>query len=188
MKKQVSTGSFNYVQDDKNRAYLTLRRTDRLFIRVFTKLERSRAAAVVLETDEEPMTKYNAKKTEICGIQFDSKAESQYYLLLMNKLAKGEIQDFNLQPVFTLQEGFKKDGKSYRPVLYKADFEVIHLDGSIEIVDVKGMITPVFALKRKMFEKKFSYNLKLIKYVKKFGGWVTLDEYERLKKEEEKRG
>lgn len=132
------------------------------------------------------MTKYKAKPTEINGIQFDSKAESKYYEYLISQMEQGKIKEFNLQPVFTLQEGFKKGGKSYRPILYKADFEVIHLDGTKEIVDIKGMVTPVFSLKHKMFERKFSYTLKLLKYVKKFGGWVTLDEYKRLKKEEKK--
>lgn len=101
------------------------------------------------------MTKYNARKTVINGIQFDSKAEGQYYIILKDKQRRGEIESFTLQPKFLLQEGFEKNGKKYRPITYKADFEIVHNDGSLEIVDVKGFVTKEFAIKLKMFEKAY---------------------------------
>lgn len=132
------------------------------------------------------MTKYHAKKTEIDGVQFDSKIEGQYYLHLKEQQKKGNIAAFNLQPRFLLQEGFRKNGKWYRPIEYVADFEIVHNDGSIEIVDVKGFETADFKIKRKLFEKKYPYTLNLVKYVKKWGGWITTDEWKKLKKEEKK--
>lgn len=132
-------------------------------------------------------SKYNAKKTVIDDITFDSIAESKYYLYLKEKQEKGEIQAFNLQPVFTLQEGFRKNGKWVRPILYIADFEVLHNDETVEIIDIKGQLTPVFQLKYKMFEKKFEHSLTLMKYVKKFGGFVTLEEWKQRRKEETKK-
>lgn len=134
------------------------------------------------------MSKYNARKTTIDGIQFDSKAEGQYYLHLKEKQQRGEILAFKLQPKFVLQESFKKDGKTYRAIEYTADFEVIHSDETIEIIDVKGFETLDFKIKRKLFEKKFPYSLTLMKFVKKFGGWISTDEWKRLKREEKKRG
>lgn len=101
------------------------------------------------------MTKYKAIKTVIDGYRFDSKAEGSYYLLLKEKQRRGEIQGFKLQPKFVLQESFEKNGKKYRPITYKADFEVIHNDGSIEIIDVKGFVTKEFAIKLKLFEKRY---------------------------------
>jgi hypothetical protein len=132
------------------------------------------------------MPKYNASKTVIDGIQFDSKAEGEYYIHLKEKQLRGEIRAFNLQPKFMLQEGFKKGDKQIRPIYYIADFEILHNDESIEIVDVKGFETADFKIKKKLFEKKYPYTLTLVKYVKKFGGWVTVDEWKRLKREEKK--
>lgn len=79
-------------------------------------------------------SKYNNKKTWIDGLCFDSKKEGEYYnqLRLLHK-AKA-IKGFCRQPEFVLVEGDEKD----RAITYKADFIVFHLDGSTEIVDVKG--------------------------------------------------
>jgi hypothetical protein len=133
------------------------------------------------------MSKYNAKKTAIDGITFDSIAEAKYYTHLKEKRDSGAIKTFKLQPSFTLQEGFKKDGKSFKPITYKADFEVIYPGDEIEIIDVKGFETADFKIKRKLFEKKYPHSLTLMKYVKKYGGWITVDEWKRLKKEEKKK-
>ena len=48
------------------------------------------------------MNKYNAKKTQIDRIWFDSKAESLRYLLLKDRQRKGEISQLCLQPMFWL--------------------------------------------------------------------------------------
>jgi hypothetical protein len=132
------------------------------------------------------MSKYNARQTVIDGVTFDSKAEGEYYIHLKEKQQRGEILAFNLQPVFLLQEGFKKDGKTFRKIEYRADFEILHLDESIEIIDVKGFETADFKIKRKLFEKKYPYKLTLVKYVKKHGGWITVDEWRALKRQEKK--
>lgn len=133
------------------------------------------------------VSKYKARKTVVDGLNFDSKLESDYYIHLKEKQLRGEIQSFHLQPIFTLQEGFRKNGKWIRPILYKADFEIINLDDSIEIVDVKGFETADFKIKKKLFEKKFDYSLTLVKYVKKFGGWVTVEDWKKRLKEETKK-
>lgn len=133
------------------------------------------------------MSKYNARKTVRNGIEFDSKAEAEYYVYLQEKLNTGEILSVKLQPRFELMSAFEKDGKKYRAIEYVADFEIVHPNGKVEIVDVKGMMTPDFRIKRKLFENKFPYKLSLMKYVKKHGGWIEYDEWKRLKREEKKR-
>jgi anaerobic selenocysteine-containing dehydrogenase len=128
------------------------------------------------------MPKYNARRTEIDHIAFDSKIEGEYYRYLKQQQEEGKIKEFELQPIFTLQEGFRKNGKYYRPILYIADFKVYDNDGTVQIIDVKGYETADFKIKRKLFEKKYPFSLVLVKYVKKFGGWITVDEWKKLKK------
>ena len=99
--------------------------------------------------------KYNNRKVEIDGHKFDSKLEAQYYEFIKHKKAAGKIKDFRLQPRYTLQETFKLDGKTYRSITYVADFEVLHNDGSTQVIDVKGMMTDVFKIKAKMFTKLY---------------------------------
>jgi hypothetical protein len=133
------------------------------------------------------MTKYNARKVTIDGIKFDSMLESNYYLYLKEEKEKGNIKDFELQPKFELQEAFVRDGEKIRKIEYKADFKVIYNDDTSEIVDIKGMMTPVFKLKEKMFLKKFDHKLKLLNYVKKYGGWIEVKELEKIRKENRKK-
>lgn len=134
------------------------------------------------------MTKYGAKKTVIDGITFDSKAEGEYYLHLKERWREMEIESFHCQPIFILQEAFEKDGKKFRRIDYRADFAILHNDKTVEIIDVKGFETADFKIKRKLFEKKYPHKLTLVKYVKKYGGWITVDEWKRRKKEEKKNG
>lgn len=109
-------------------------------------------------------SKYGNRKVEVDGHVFDSNAESKYYQQLKWLEEHGEILFFRLQPRYRLQDGFEKDGKKHRPIDYIADFEVHHLDGSIEVVDVKGVLTDVFKIKQKLFENKFPHKLTLVKY------------------------
>lgn len=99
--------------------------------------------------------KYKAKRTEIDGITFDSRAEAKYYQELKLLKRAGIVKDIQLQPKFPLLETFRKDGKVYRGIDYIADFLVTYADGHEEIVDVKGMRTAVYQIKRKWFESKY---------------------------------
>lgn len=127
-------------------------------------------------------TKYGSKKVEIDGIIFDSKVEGKYYEQLKWLQANKQIMFFRTQPRYLLQESFRKEGQHFRKIEYIADFEVHHLDGSIEVVDVKGMITTDFAIKRKLFEFKYPHRLSLITFVKKYGGWIELEQLKKLRK------
>ena len=132
------------------------------------------------------MTKYGSKKTQVDGHTFDSKAEARYYEQLKWLLEHKEIKSFRLQPRYTLLESFKKNGKTFRKIEYIADFEVKHLDNSIEVVDVKGYETPVFALKRKLFEKLYpDHKLSIVTY-NKTHGWIELDKLKKIRKKVKK--
>ncbi|MEC1714725.1 DUF1064 domain-containing protein [Schinkia azotoformans] len=113
---------------------------------------------------KKPRSKYGNKKTVVDNITFDSKAEAIYYNQLKWLKQAKQIKSFKLQPRYILQDGFKKNGKTFRKIEYIADFEVINLDGSKQIIDIKGVLTKEFALKRKLFEMKYSESITLLKY------------------------
>ena len=132
-------------------------------------------------------SKYKSKKAEVDGYTFDSKAEARYYEQLKWLLANKEIKSFRLQPRYTLLESFRKNGKTFRKIEYIADFEIHHIDGSIEVVDVKGFETPVFSIKRKLFEKLYpDHRLSIVTYSKKHGGWIELDKLKKIRKKVKK--
>ncbi|MBC2151558.1 DUF1064 domain-containing protein [Listeria innocua] len=107
--------------------------------------------------------KYNAKKVVIDNITFDSKAEAAYYQQLKLLKMTGEVVSFDLQPEFILQDSFVKNGKKYHAIKYRADFLVRYKDGHEELIDVKGMLTNEFILKRKLFEMRYMQSIKCVK-------------------------
>lgn len=116
-------------------------------------------------------SKYNAKKVEFDGIKFDSKAEGEYYLHLKQQVSERQILGFERQKRMLLQEGFSVEGVKgkIRPIFYVVDFIITENDGTLTYVDVKGMETDVFKLKKKLFMKR--YNTALLKVKKTKGGW-----------------
>lgn len=109
-------------------------------------------------------SKYKNKKVVIDGIEFDSKKEGNHYIALKMLEKAGEIRDIELQKVFELQPSFKKNGKTYRKITYKADFCYFNIkDGKYIVEDVKGFKTEVYKIKKKMFEYVYKdYELKEI--------------------------
>jgi len=88
-------------------------------------------------------SKYNAVKTEIDGVTLDSKKEAKSFVDFQLLLKAGDIQWYCRQPIFDLEGG------RYRP-----DFIVCWKDGTVEIIDVKGVKTPQYLkCKRQMMER-----------------------------------
>ena len=107
-------------------------------------------------TPSAPRGKYNARKKEVDGVTFDSSREAARYVQLRAMERAGQIACLRLQPSFVLQEAVRlPDGKMQRPITYRADFEYINASGDPVIEDVKGMKTPVYLLKIKMFRAKY---------------------------------
>ncbi len=129
------------------------------------------------------MSKYNSKKITVDGIAFDSKDEAHYYEALKIRQAKGEIKCFELQPKFTLMEGFKKDNKTYRPITYTLDFKIYHNDKSVEYIDVKGMTTQQGELRIKLFHWKYrDLKLSIVARNLKYGDQYGFIDFYELKK------
>lgn len=109
-------------------------------------------------------SKYQNQRINVDGHTFDSKAEARYYNELKLRKRANDIKDFTLQPRFRLLEGFTKHDKRHSPIDYVADFQIVHNDGSVEVVDVKGMQTQVFKIKEKLFHNKYSFKLTKVKW------------------------
>ena len=112
------------------------------------------------------MNKYGAKKVEIDGHVFDSRAEGRFYEHLLDLMHDGVVESFEMQKPYTLLDKFPhpKTGKTIRAIKYVPDFEVIYTDGRVEVVDVKGMQTDVFRMKCKLFMFRYQIPLVLVKY------------------------
>lgn len=108
--------------------------------------------------------KYRNEKVKVDGILFDSKKEARRYGELKMLKKAGKIKDFSIQYPFVFVLNKEKIFK------YKADFRVEHLDGSVEVEDVKGFdrktkkfrTTPLFKLKKKLIEAQFGIKIKLV--------------------------
>jgi hypothetical protein len=93
--------------------------------------------------------KYSAVRTLYNGEWYDSKKEARYAaqleLLKHAMYAKDRVVKVERQPVYELVQ------KPNR-MTYRADFRVTYADGRVEVVDVKGVKTPVFKLKLKLMK------------------------------------
>ncbi|EPY6430842.1 DUF1064 domain-containing protein [Clostridium sporogenes] len=134
-------------------------------------------------------SKYGAKKIVIDGITFDSKDEGRYYLYLKELKAKDKILNFERQPKYELQPSFKKYGKTHRAITYAPDFLIYHLDGSEELIDVKGTETQQGNMRRKMFDYKYpdsklTWISRSLQYSST--GWIEYDELKKIRRENKK--
>lgn len=102
--------------------------------------------------------KYGARKTQVDGIWFDSKAEANRYQDLRILLLAGEISDLILQPKFVLIPGFvDKAGVREQPATFKPDFQYCK-NGKTIVEDVKSVPTrkkPDYVLRRKLFKMRY---------------------------------
>lgn len=105
--------------------------------------------------------KYHNKKVIIDNIKFDSKREAGYYCTLKFLKSAGTVVDFKMQVKYLLIPSQKRDGKVLeRPCTYKADFVVTYRNGITEVVDVKGMRTEVYKIKRKLMLQVHNIEIK----------------------------
>lgn len=153
------------------------------------------------------------KKTTIDGITFDSKMESDYYIYLKQEKKAGRVLDFKLQPVFELQPKYfyfkgqmvTEDNPKYneinklrlkhnrenpndkvnivQAIKYISDFMITYKDGSVKVVDIKGIKTADFKIKEKMFNFRYpELNFECIIWDGPSKAWLEYSEYEAAKK------
>lgn len=133
------------------------------------------------------MSKYKSKRVEYDGIMFDSKAEAEYYMMLMELKDKGEIKSVICHPKYELIPKFRKN----MAIKYISDFEIEYSDGKVLVVDVKGMATETAKIKRKMFDyfhrdKELIWVVKNIKHGNEYG-FIEYNELEKIRRENRKK-
>lgn len=106
-----------------------------------------------------PKSKYRNAPIEIDGIRFASKKEAQYFVNLKLMERTGDVYGVELQKRYAL---IGPDGALI--TTYVADF--VYWDQREKrhrIVDVKGVETDVFKLKRKMMRSFLGLEIEVIK-------------------------
>jgi len=87
--------------------------------------------------------KLGAKKVTIDGHKFPSKLEAAVYVMLKRKFNDGLLLGIELQ-----DKVYLTDAK----ILFKPDFKVTALDGSVHWVEAKGLEMPVYAIKKRLWK------------------------------------
>lgn len=103
-------------------------------------------------------SKYKAQRTLLDGISFDSKAEASYYAALKLREKAGEVCDVELQRPYCLTVN------GVLVATYRADF--VFWDNQMRrrrVIDVKGVITPIFRLKQKLMRACHGIDVEVVK-------------------------
>ena len=98
-------------------------------------------------------SKYAAQPTEVDGIRFDSKAEARFYLQLKAQVEAGTVAYFLRQVAIHLP------GRTR----YVVDFLVFEASGRVRYIDVKGMETQTFRLKKRQVEDLYPIQIEVVK-------------------------
>lgn len=103
------------------------------------------------------LSKYRNVQTEYNGIKFMSKKEAEYAMQLdwQRKATspRDRVVEYECQVPFQIVLNGKKICK------YLADFRVKYADGREEIIDVKGVRTDVYRLKKKLVEAQYGIQI-----------------------------
>lgn len=138
-------------------------------------------------------SKFNVDKSEkgklnrtYKGVIYDSEMEMKYVIEVLEPMLKsGEIIKFERQVQYELLPAFDYKEQHYASVNYKSDFNIYYKDGSIFVVDIKGLSKPLDVVKKKMLLSRYpDINFSWIVKSVIDGGWC---DYEVVKKARAKR-
>lgn len=104
-------------------------------------------------------SKYHNKKVYYDGHLFDSQKEKSWYIKFKLMEQSGVISDLKLQVKYELIKTFKLEDKTYRSTNYIADFTYKTKDGKLHVIDVKGIRTDVYKLKKKLMAWKYGIEI-----------------------------
>lgn len=108
-------------------------------------------------------SKYGAKKTQVNGITFDSKAEAKRYEELLLLERSGLVSNIELQKKFVLLPPRRNaDGYLERETAYVADFVYVDSVAGLVVEDVKSPATRTseYVIKRKLMLHIYGITIK----------------------------
>lgn len=103
------------------------------------------------------LSKYRNVQTEYAGIKFMSKKEANYAAQLDWQKKARDPKEKVVR--WVPQVPFQVILNGVKICKYIADFEVTYADGRVEIVDVKGVRTDVYRLKKKLVEAQYGIRI-----------------------------
>jgi len=97
--------------------------------------------------------KYNAIRSELDGIIFDSKHEMRSYSDLKLRQSAGEISGIEVHPAWELIVNGVRIGR------YTADFSYIE-NNALVVADAKGVKTRDYVLRKKLMKALYNIDIK----------------------------
>lgn len=105
--------------------------------------------------------KFNAVRTVVGDLKFDSKREAAAWLDLKKRERAGEISDLRRQVRFELL-AYCSTGP-VKACAYVADFQYLdNATNKIVVADAKGVVTQLFKLKAKMLKANYGIEVELV--------------------------
>jgi hypothetical protein len=122
----------------------------------------------------------------------DSEKEARYYREVLAPMqTAGVIEKIDFHPQYLLLEAFDKGDIHHKREVVELDYgiQIAGEDGPYQLIDVKdtydkNLMDPVSLLKKAWFDSRFDTLLRWVVYCKKFGGWISWEEYWEKKKAE----
>ncbi|MCT6684599.1 DUF1064 domain-containing protein [Bacillus velezensis] len=105
----------------------------------------------------------NIRSFESDNVVYKSLIKAKYYDQLKWLLQNRFIKSFEVCPTFQLSS---KEEHEF-PFLYTADFKIINLNGSVDVIDLKSMEKDEFYRKKRELKERFSCTLSCITYDEK---------------------
>lgn len=102
-------------------------------------------------------SKYGNIKTEYNGVVFMSKKEANFCMEL--DLRKKASKDHERVVSYEMQVPYKIVVNGKHICKYLADFRVLYADGHTEVIDVKGVRTNVYSMKKKLVEALYGIEI-----------------------------
>ena len=114
------------------------------------RVKQQRRTLADMRDDPRKARKYHNEPVDIDGMHFDSTNEYRHWCELVLRAKAREIFDLQRQVAFELAPAAVYGGTKHRPMVYLADF--VYREGAPDgpriVVDVKGMRTDAYRLKR----------------------------------------
>lgn len=152
------TEHMNIDQYRKETGAPVVRLGERMTVPQFMRARGEEMATAVITHKLERSGKYNAKRTEYNGRVYDSKAEAHMAQELDNARHSHDQDQKVISVEYQKRYRLEVNGKLI--CTYVADFYVVYATGRTEVIDTKGVLTPVYKLKKKLMLACYDIEIK----------------------------